>query len=148
MEIVEILELLPHRFPFVMVDRVELIKRHHLIRAWKQISANEPYMPGHFPKEKIMPGVMIGEALAQSSSLLIGMSALEDKKEGKEITPPNLIYLTRINMKFFGKVIPGDTLEMESRFAGLRGELYSFDVLAMVNHRNVAEGNLMLVVHT
>ena len=99
--------LLPHRYPFLLVDRVIELEPGKRIRAWKNVSINEPYFNGHFPAHAVMPGVLVIEALAQAGGLLSHLSrggALEGK----------LSYLVKVDAaKFSQMVVPGDRLELE-----------------------------------
>ncbi len=105
MDIRRIMSLLPHRYPFLLVDRVaECVPGSH-IRAWKNVSVNEPFFQGHFPGVPIMPGVLILEALAQTGGLL----ALSDKQDmGDKI----FLFTGLDNVKFRRQVVPGDRLEL------------------------------------
>ena len=106
MDIQRILRLLPHRYPFLLVDRVvECVAGSH-IRAYKNVTFNEPFFQGHFPGAPIMPGVLILEALAQTGGLLAvsGMDSLDDK----------LFLFTGLDgVKFRRQVVPGDRLDLE-----------------------------------
>ena len=110
MDIQRILRLLPHRYPFLLVDRVvECVAGSH-IRAYKNVTFNEPFFQGHFPGAPIMPGVLILEALAQTGGLLAvsGMDSLDDK----------LFLFTGLDgVKFRRQVVPGDRLDLECRSA-------------------------------
>ncbi len=141
-----ILEMLPHRYPFVMVDRVELTQRNRSLRAWKRISCNEPCLQGHFPSEKVFPGVLITEACAQASALLIGFSAREDQAEGIDCFIPKQAYLTRINIKIFGKATPGDTLTIDTHLERRDRELFAFSVAARTESSEIAGGTLFLAI--
>ncbi len=145
-DIRQILAMLPHRYPFVMVDRASLIKRNRHIRTWKLISADEPYMMGHFPSEKIMPGVLIGEAMAQSASLLIGFSVQEAKEKSVDLPEPREIYLTKLNIKITGKAVPGDRLEINCILQGQTGNLYSFTASAHTKRMEIGSGSVILSV--
>jgi 3-hydroxyacyl-[acyl-carrier-protein] dehydratase len=100
-------KLLPHRYPFLLVDRVVEFEAHKRILAIKNVSINEPFFQGHFPAHPVMPGVLVIEALAQAGGLLTQLSQQTDA-EGK------LFYLVKIdNAKFSKMVVPGDRLELE-----------------------------------
>lgn len=142
----DILAILPHRYPFVMVDRVQLLHRHKSLRAWKRISINEPFFCGHFPEEKVFPGVLITEACAQAAALLVGFSAQADHADDLPCFTPKHAYLTRINVKILGKAIPGDTLEMDVRLDRQDGQLFSFTVAVQVDRREIASGTLLMVI--
>jgi len=130
MDVNEILEILPHRFPFMLVDRiVELDVEARRIVGYKNLTFNEPFFQGHFPSQPIMPGVMQLEAMAQISGILLNKAC---NKEGQ------IAYFMSIDKaKFRRKVVPGDTLRMEivvtrmrSRLAAVLGKAYVGDELA------------------
>lgn len=101
MNIQEILKCLPHRYPMLMIDRVEQIRKGASITAYKNVSYNEPYFQGHFPNEPLMPGIFILEAMAQAAGILIS----------QELTENQLCVIAAIdNVRFKGKVQVGDRL--------------------------------------
>jgi 3-hydroxyacyl-[acyl-carrier-protein] dehydratase len=107
-DVLTIQNLLPHRYPFLLVDRVTSIELGKRIHAYKNVSINEPFFQGHFPSKPVMPGVLVVEALAQTGGLLYQLSNGCDNASGK------LFYLVKIdNAKFSRMVVPGDRLEME-----------------------------------
>ena len=103
-----ILHLLPHRYPFLLVDRVTELEPNKRIRALKNVTFNEPFFQGHFPGRPVMPGVLVIEAMAQAGGLLTQLSmTADDKKEGQ------LFYLVKVdNCRFNRMVVPGDQLDM------------------------------------
>jgi 3-hydroxyacyl-[acyl-carrier-protein] dehydratase len=104
----DIQHLLPHRYPFLLVDRVTSIEVGKRICAYKNVSINEPFFQGHFPSKPVMPGVLVVEAMAQTGGLLFQLSNGGDNASGK------LFYLVKIdNAKFSRMVVPGDRLDME-----------------------------------
>lgn len=106
MDIARIMSLLPHRYPFLLVDRVvECVPGHHII-AWKNVSINEPFFQGHFPGAPVMPGVLILEALAQTGGLL----ALSD--QGQDFSDKLFLFTGLDGVKFRRQVVPGDRLEL------------------------------------
>lgn len=106
-DIERIREMLPHRYPFLLVDRVVEFESGLRIKAWKNVSINEPFFNGHFPAHAVMPGVLVIEALAQAGGLLSHMSR-GGAVEGK------LSYLVKVDAaKFSSMVVPGDRLELE-----------------------------------
>ncbi len=106
-DIERIREMLPHRYPFLLVDRVVEFESGQRIKAWKNVSINEPFFNGHFPAHAVMPGVLVIEALAQAGGLLSHMSR-GGAVEGK------LSYLVKVDAaKFSSMVVPGDRLELE-----------------------------------
>ena len=100
--------MLPHRYPFLLVDRVVEFESGKRVRAYKNVSINEPFFQGHFPGHPVMPGVLVVEALAQAGGLLTQLSRLGSSEEDQ------LFYLVKIdNAKFSRMVVPGDRLELE-----------------------------------
>lgn len=100
--------LLPHRYPFLLVDRVVEFEPGKRVLAWKNVTANEPFFNGHFPGHPVMPGVLIIEALAQAGGLLTQLTRAGGDVEDK------LFYLVKIdNAKFTRMVVPGDRLELD-----------------------------------
>ena len=111
MDIKEIMEIIPHRQPFLLLDRIEEITEGESVTAIKNVTYNEPFFAGHFPKEPVMPGVLIVEAMAQAGAVAI--LSMEDFK-GKTA------YFGGIkNAKFKKKVVPGDTLRLEVKIEKL-----------------------------
>ena len=103
----EIQRLLPHRYPFLLVDRVVELERNKRVLAYKNVSINEPFFQGHFPGNPVMPGVLVVEALAQAGGLLTQLTH-QSGTDGK------LFYLVKIDgAKFSRMVVPGDRLELE-----------------------------------
>ena len=104
----DIQRLLPHRYPFLLVDRVVELEPHKRVLAYKNVSINEPFFQGHFPGHPVMPGVLVVEALAQAGGLLTQLSRLGSSEEDQ------LFYLVKIdNAKFSRMVVPGDRLDLE-----------------------------------
>ncbi|QIZ77384.1 3-hydroxyacyl-ACP dehydratase FabZ [Ferrimonas lipolytica] len=136
MEINEILEYLPHRHPFMLVDRVLDYTPGERLVARKNVSYNEPFFPGHFPQQPIMPGVLILEALAQASAILAF------KTNGKQ---DNCLYLFAgiDNARFKRQVVPGDTLELEVVFQKERRGIGFFSARASVDGELAASCDLM-----
>lgn len=132
MDIQQILDFLPHRYPFLLVDRViECVPKSH-IRAYKNVSYNEPFFQGHFPGCPIMPGVLILEALAQTGGLLAaaGMGNLDGK----------LFLFTGLDhVKFRRQVIPGDRLELECSNMKMKLNLCKMEAKAFVDGQLAAE---------
>ena len=107
LDVPAIQELLPHRYPFLLVDRVVEFEAHKRVLAYKNVTCNEPFFNGHFPGHPVMPGVLVVEALAQAGGLLTQLSH-QSGTEGK------LFYLVKIDgAKFSRMVVPGDRLELE-----------------------------------
>ncbi|MBF0439121.1 MAG: 3-hydroxyacyl-ACP dehydratase FabZ [Magnetococcales bacterium] len=133
----DILKTLPHRYPFLLVDRVEEVVPGERLVALKNVTFNEPFFVGHFPGHPVMPGVLILEAMAQAGALLAGHtdpSAVQGR----------LVYFMAIDKARFRKpVIPGDQLLLELLLIKRRREIWRFQGFARVNGVVVAEAELM-----
>lgn len=139
----EILELLPHREPFLFVDCITEFKLNRKIVASKFISHDMPFFKGHFPSEPIMPGVLITDALAQTSGLLWGFT----KKQSQESEECNAIFfLASDHMKYLKPVRPDTDLILESVFLESFGALFKYKVAAFVDNIAVAKGELTLAI--
>lgn len=139
MDIKEILEHLPHRYPFLLVDRVLEIEPNKRIVALKNVTFNEPFFPGHFPGFPIMPGVMIIEALAQAAAILTFKST--EKLDGR------LVYFVGIDdARFKSPVVPGDQLILEAQHERTIRGIGKFTARARVGERLAAEATLMCAV--
>jgi 3-hydroxyacyl-[acyl-carrier-protein] dehydratase len=135
----EVAALMPHRPPFLFVDRVTGLDPDRSIIAERLLRPEEPFFVGHFPGHPIMPGVLVGEALAQASGLLLGLS-----RAPTEQGSPVVYFLAAANLKFLRPAIPGETLILESRFEAELGGLFRFQVTARVGEDVVASGVVML----
>jgi 3-hydroxyacyl-[acyl-carrier-protein] dehydratase len=142
-DIAEILRYLPHRYPFLLVDRVLEIQAGESITALKNVTYNEPFFPGHFPGRPVMPGVMIIEALAQATGILAFSSA------NVIPTEQTRFYFVGIDKARFRKpVIPGDQLILKATVQrALRG-IWKFETLAMVGDAEVAHAEMMVAPET
>ncbi len=138
----EILGIIPHRPPFLFVDRVIKFIPHKLIIAEKKIETNALWSKGHFPQKAIMPGVLVLDALAQTSGLLLGFS--KKTSPGPDNEPPKLFYLAASNIKFTSPAFPDETLELISENREKFENLYSYNVEATVGRKTIAKGTLML----
>ena len=141
-DISAIKEILPHRSPFLFVDRVVKLESGEKIIAEKDLSIDESFFTGHFPGNPIMPGVLISEALAQTSGLLLGLT-WKDSGKSLDQEKVNLILAT-INMKFFHPAKPGDALRLESSLKKQYGKLFLFEAAAYVVNKQIAKGTLAL----
>lgn len=134
----EIAALLPHRYPFQLVDRVLELENGVRILALKNVSANEPYFPGHFPDLPVMPGVLICEALAQAGGLLVFRTP-------GAVVPGTLLALAGIERARFRRpVLPGDQLHLEVTLQKSRRPLWKFEGRALVDGTLVAEAGFSL----
>ena len=138
MDIDEIMRYLPHRYPFLMIDRVTSIEPGKAIRGLKNVSVNEPYFPGHFPEYAVMPAVLVIEALAQLASILAW------KLAGRMPGDGTLIFFAGIdNARFRRQVRPGDQLVLEAEVQKFVRGIGKFAVRAKVDGEIVAEADLM-----
>ena len=134
----EIIAILPHRFPFLLIDRVVEFEDGVRIVALKNVSVNEPHFRGHFPEQPLMPGVLLCEALAQAGALLIKRSA-DGLPEGQ------VVVLTGLDAcRFRRPVIPGDQLRLEVTIVKRRRPLWKMSGRAYVGDTLVAEAELTL----
>ena len=138
LEIEAIKEILPHRFPFLLVDRILELEPGKRAVGIKNVTANEPFFQGHFPQRAIMPGVLIIEAMAQVGGIMI-LSVEEHR--GK------LAYLGTVDgVKFRRPVVPGDTIEMETELLRIRGNMGRVRCAARVSGQDVAEAEIMFAL--
>lgn len=131
----DIMKMLPHRYPFLLVDRIVEFEAGKKIVGVKNVTINEPFFQGHFPDHPIMPGVLILEAMAQVG----GVYAIMAKQVGESQVP----YFVGIDKaKFRRPVLPGDVLELEMILLGVRRGIYNFSGRAVVAGKLVAEAEL------
>ena len=126
--IAEIMEWLPHRYPFLLIDRVlDYVPKSHLV-AVKNVTVNEPFFPGHFPGLPTMPGVLMLEAMAQAAGIMVV------RESGLRYQDGMILYFAGIdNVRFRRMVVPGDVLIIEARLKKGRGMLFKFTARATVN---------------
>ncbi len=138
MDINEIKSIIPHRYPFLLIDRVlEMVPEERIV-ALKNVSANEEFFQGHFPNEPVMPGVLILEALAQAGAVLI---LSMEKNKGKTA------YFGAIDKaKFRDKVVPGDTLRLELSILKMKDRAGIGKGVAYVGDKKVAEAELTFMI--
>lgn len=134
-----ILDLLPHRYPFLLVDRVVELEAHKRIRAIKNVTFNEPYFQGHFPGRPVMPGVLVIEAMAQAGGLLTQLSLPRDQLgDGK------LFYLVKVdNARFNRMVVPGDQLDIEVVLKRNIRNMALYECSARVDGKVVASAEIL-----
>ena len=136
--ITKILDLIPHRYPFLLVDRVLDFKPFDYLTAIKNVTMNEPFFTGHFPGNPIMPGVLMLEALAQASGILSDLS--RRPKEGHKF----LYFFAGIdNAKFKQIVTPGDQLRLEVKFLGQKRDFWRMHGEAFVGDKLACSADLM-----
>ncbi len=139
-DLARIKRLIPHRDPFLLIDRVEQIRKNEGAVGIKNVSIDEPYFRGHFPAEPVMPGVLNVEAMAQTAGVLVvetlGM-----------IDQELLVYFMTVdNCRFRAKVVPGDLLELHVRVTRSRGSVFRFAAQAMVDGKLVAEAEFSAMI--
>ena len=141
MDIHEILEHLPHRYPFILVDRVLELEPGNKIKAIKNVSINEPFFPGHFPHHPVMPGVLIVEALAQAAAIL-------SFKTGNFMpSDDSVYYFAGIDKARFKKpVSPGDQLILEVSIDRILKGIWKYKCSASVDNKIVAEADIMCIL--
>ncbi|WP_095980698.1 3-hydroxyacyl-ACP dehydratase FabZ [Melittangium boletus] len=140
MDIQEIQQLLPHRYPFLLVDRVVEIVPGQKITAYKNVTMNEPFFNGHFPGHPVMPGVLILEALAQASAILAYKTSQLDPAR-------SLSYLMGVDGARFRKpVVPGDRLQLNIEVIRHKGGIWKTKGTATVEGVKVAEGEFLATV--
>ncbi len=135
-----IMKLLPHRFPFLMVDRIISYQPHEYVQGIKNVTINEPFFQGHWPRNPVMPGVMIIETMAQVSSVLTVSS------EGEK-SHPHAYFLSIENAKFRRAVVPGDQLIIESTTRRMRRNAIRVKSIARVDGLVVAEAEMTFALH-
>jgi 3-hydroxyacyl-[acyl-carrier-protein] dehydratase len=133
-EIKEILDILPHAYPFLLVDRIIELDPGKRIVGIKNVTYNEPFFPGHFPGRPIMPGVLIVEAMAQTAGILVFNSLPQ------ELHKPPIYFLGINNVRFRKPVIPGDQLHLELEI------IWGFKGKALVDGKLVAEAELLAML--
>ncbi len=138
MDIAEIRKYLPHRYPFLLVDRVTELVENESIVAYKNVSVNEEVFNGHFPQAPIFPGVMIVEALAQASGILGFKSQNKTPEDGS-------IYLFAgvDKVRFKRQVVPGDQLVLESKVVSVKRGIWKFECRATVDGELAASATIM-----
>ena len=130
--IADIQRLLPHRYPFLLVDRVVELEPNKRVLAYKNVSINEPFFQGHFPGNPVMPGVLVVEALAQAGGLLTQLSRQNADEE-------QLFYLVKVdNAKFSRMVVPGDRLELDVELKRQIRNMAQYVGIARVDGEQVA----------
>lgn len=140
---------LPHRYPFLMVDRIEESGPGYAIGV-KNVTANEPCFQGHFPQRSVMPGALIAEALMQTSAF-VGRTAEGNGTSGGPAAPDagrtdQQLFCIGLNLKFRRPVVPGDQLRMDLRFVRMAGDMLRFKASARTAAGVVASGDLSLAV--
>ena len=136
-DIKEIIRLLPHRYPFLLVDRILEVEKEKSITGLKNVTINEPFFQGHFPSEPVMPGVLILEGMAQAGGILAFHSI-------PEMVGEKLIYFAGIDkVRFRQPVVPGDQMIFEMAVLKQKGKIWKMSGKAKVNGNLVAEAELI-----
>ena len=132
--------LLPHRFPFLLIDRVVEFEAHRRVLGIKNVTINEPFFQGHFPGQPVMPGVLVIEALAQAGGVLTQLSSQVDGTFGEG----KIFYLVKIdNAKFSRMVVPGDQLQLEVTIKRLIRNMAMYTGIARVDGQQVASAEIL-----
>lgn len=140
LNIEEIINLIPHRYPILLVDKVTEIEPNKKIVGIKNVTFNEPHFMGHFPDKPIMPGVLIIEAMAQAGAIMVVHSGDFKPEE-------NLVYFMAIDgAKFRKPVVPGDVLELHIETIQNRGAVWKLSGVAKVDGQKVAEAQLTAMI--
>lgn len=139
LDVREIIKYLPHRYPFLLVDRVLEFEKDKRLKAVKNVTANEPIFPGHFPQSPIFPGVLILEGLAQSSALLAFRSL------GGYPSAETLYLLVGIdNARFKKQVVPGDQMVLEVLLQKVKRGIWKFDATATVDEQIACSAEIII----
>ena len=136
----QILTMIPHRYPFLLVDRIVDVRKDHSAIGIKNVSVNEPFFQGHFPGHPVMPGVLIIESMAQTAAGLV-ISTL-----GPEAGIPVVYFMSIENAKFRKPVTPGDTLRLTLTKDRRRGQVWRFTGVARVDGAVVAEASITAMI--
>lgn len=137
MNINEIMKYLPHRYPFLLVDRIVDLQPGVSITGIKNVTMNEPFFQGHFPGQPIMPGVLIVEAMAQ----VAGVMAFSSGVEGKSV-----FFMSIEKAKFRRPVVPGDQIRLEIKLLQQRGNVWKFSGSALVEGKTASEAEFTAMV--
>ncbi|MBN9087209.1 MAG: 3-hydroxyacyl-ACP dehydratase FabZ [Reyranella sp.] len=139
-DIRRILQMIPHRYPMLMVDKVTEMVLNESALGIKNVSINEPFFQGHFPSEPVMPGVLIVEAMAQTAAVLV-VATFGAESEGK------LVYFMSIDgVRFRRPVMPGDRLELHVKKVQSRGNVWRFEGRAIVDGKVAAEATFAAMI--
>ena len=134
----DIIKLLPHRYPFLMIDKVVEIELGKRVVAIKNVTANEPFFQGHFPEAPIMPGVLIIEAMAQAGGVLARLTLLKGEEKRENQGP--VFFMSIDKVKFRKPVVPGDQLRLEVEALRTGSRIWKLQGKAFVDNELVAEG--------
>ena len=133
----KVMQLLPHRYPFLLVDRILELETGKRVVGLKNVTINEPFFQGHFPKQPIMPGVLIIEAMGQAGGVLAASALAEDEADQE------IIYMGMHKVRVLKPVVPGDQLIFELKVIKQRRKIFKMSGIATLNGKVVAEAELM-----
>jgi 3-hydroxyacyl-[acyl-carrier-protein] dehydratase len=140
LDVLRVMEMIPHRYPFLMIDRVIEVIADRSATGVKNVSINEAFFQGHFPREPVLPGVLVIEAMAQTAAVLV-VHTLGPESEGK------LVYFMSVdNARFRRPVFPGDQLHIHVKKNRNRGNIWKFDGEAKVNDVLVADATFAAMI--
>ncbi len=137
----EVMNFLPHRYPFLMIDRIVEFEADKRVVGLKNVTINEPFFQGHFPGHPIMPGVLLIEAMAQTGGVMALMSL-----PAEEVKKKVLYFMSIDKAKFRKPVLPGDQVRFELDLIRARGNIKSFKAAAKVDGAVVAEAEMMAMI--
>lgn len=138
MDIKEIREILPHRYPFLLVDKITEIEEGKRVKGYKNVTINEPFFQGHFPEYPVMPGVLVLEALAQVGAVAV---LSMEKFKGK-----NPLFAGADKVKWRKQVMPGDKLELECEIIKIKGPIGIGKAVATVDGKKACEAEIMFAI--
>ncbi len=136
LDINRIMKLLPHRYPFLLIDKMIDLNGEESGTAIKNVTINEPFFQGHFPGSPVMPGVLLVEAMAQAAGAIV-LEHLGDDHAGKLV-----FFMSIDNARFRKPVLPGDTVHFHVKLAQKRAPVWKYDCVAMVEGKKVAEAQI------
>jgi 3-hydroxyacyl-[acyl-carrier-protein] dehydratase len=139
-DVVRVMEMIPHRYPMLMVDKVVRMVRDQSATGIKNVTVNEPYFQGHFPSRPVMPGVMIIESMAQTAAVLV-VYTLGPAAEGKLV-----YFMTVDNARFRRPVVPGDTMQINVVKERRRGNVWKFSGKVMIEDQLAADANFAAMI--
>jgi 3-hydroxyacyl-[acyl-carrier-protein] dehydratase len=138
MDVKEIREYLPHRYPFLLVDRVTALNLGESIVAYKNVTINEPFFNGHFPDHPVMPGVLVIEAMAQAAGIL-GFKTMDKTPQDGSI----YYFVGSDKLRFKRPVVPGDKLQLDAAIVSEKRGIWKFDCRASVDGQLVASATIL-----
>lgn len=138
MDVNQIREYLPHRYPFLLVDRVEELALGDSIKAYKNVTVNEPFFNGHFPQQPVMPGVLILEAMAQTAGILGFKTMNKTPLDGSMY-----YFVGSDKLRFKKPVVPGDRLDLFAKIVSEKRGIWKFDVRAEVDGKLISSATIL-----